>query len=231
MNLALEAQTRLKKGEQLGILRSQGNLPAVLYGRDDKPVNLSIPYGKFERVWHKAGKTTLVDVSVDSHEPSKVLIHDIQYHPVTDKIIHIDLYKVKLTEKITATIPVHIVNEDESLAVKELQGSLIVNKNEIEVEAYPQDLVPAIEVDASALKTFDDVIHVKDLRAPKGIEIITDPEEVVVLVQPPRSEEELAELEEKPVEDVEAVAVEEKGKEEEPAEGEATPVAEEKTEN
>lgn len=227
MNLALEAQTRVKKGKQVRALRSQGNLPAVLYGREEKPVNLSIPYGKFERVWHKSGKTTLVDVTVDNHEPTKVLIHDIQYHPVTDKIIHVDFYKVKLTEKITATIPVHMVNEDEVLAVKELQGSLIINKNEIEVEAYPQDLVPAIEVDVSALKTFDDVIHVKDLVVPKGIEIITDPEEVVVLIQPPRSEEELAELEEKPVEDVEAVAVEEKGeKEEETAEAEVMPTDE-----
>lgn len=226
MTLQIKAQPRDRTGKQVRSLRVQGLMPAVLYGNNQKPTNLTIDQADFRRVYQKAGKTTLIDLAILDQNLVKVLIHDLQLHPVSNQIIHTDFYQVKLTEKIHATVPVQVVGE--APAVKELQGTMIVNKNELDVEAYPQDLVPAIEVDISPLKTFDDVIHAKDLLAPKGIEILTDPDEVIVLIQPPRSEEELAKLEEKPVEDVETVAVEEKGQEEATVEDEGQEGTQEK---
>jgi len=134
------------------------------------------------------------------------LVHEVQIDPVTMKAIHIDFYKVNMKEKIKTEIPIKKIGE--SSAVVDLEGILVTNRDEVEVECLPADLIPEIEVDLSALKTFDDVIKVSNLKVPATIEILDDPEEVVFLVQPPRSEEELAELEEKPEEDVEAVEVE-----------------------
>lgn len=219
MTLKLQAQPRLRRGKQSNQLRAQGWLPVIMYGHRQKSEALTVRFGQFERLWQKAHGTTMIDLEIEGRRPSQVLIHDIQLHPVTNRIIHADLYQVKLTEKIKTTIPIQVVGE--APAAKELQGTLITTKNEVEVEALPQNLVPAIEVDISGLRTFEDVIQIQDLKIPPGLALLDQPEEVVVLVQPPRSEEELAELKQKPVEDVESVAVEERGKAEEV--GEAKP--------
>ncbi|MEK7447724.1 MAG: 50S ribosomal protein L25, partial [Patescibacteria group bacterium] len=100
--------------------------------------------------------------------------------------------------KITASIPLNFTGD--SKAVIDLSGSLITNKSEVEVECLPADLPHEIEVDISVLEDFEAVIHVKDIKVPEGVEIKDDLEETVALVEPPRSEEELAELEE-PVEE------------------------------
>lgn len=203
-------------------LRANGEIPANVYGGDFKNQNIAVDSLAFDKVFTVAGESSLINLAIENSEPLKVLVHEIQIDPVTMKVIHIDFYKVNMKEKIKTEIPLKQVGE--SPAVVDLEGSLVTNKDAIEVECLPSDLVHEIEVDISVLKTFDDVIHVSDLKVPAGIEVLDDLEEVAILVQPPRSEEELAELEEKPEEDVEAVAVEggkpEEG--EEVVEGEAT---------
>ena len=135
--------------------------------------------------------------------PTKVIIQDIQRHPLSNAIIHADLHQVKMTEKLRAEIMLHFVGE--SVAVKELGGVLVKNLDHIKVETLPADLVSEIAVEISSLKTFDDVIHVKDLAVPKGITVLDKEDEVVVLVTPPRSEEELAALEKETVDEKAAV--------------------------
>ncbi|MFA5129278.1 MAG: hypothetical protein WC445_04995, partial [Patescibacteria group bacterium] len=132
---------------------------------------------------------------------------------ISNQPIHLDIYKVKMSEKLTTEIPLSFINE--SAAVLELEGNLVKNFDALEVECLPNDLVSEFEVDLSLLKTFDDTIKIADIKIPKTIEVKADPEEVVALVMPPRSEEEMAELETEVVEDVEAVEVEEKAKEDE----------------
>lgn len=120
-----------------------------------------------------------------------------------------------MTEKIVTEIPLKFIGE--APAVVDLDGTLLVNRDNIEVECLPTDLVHEIEVDISSLKTFDDLIKVADLKIPKGLEVLNDPNEVVASVTPPRSEEELAELEapvEEKVEEVEEVEKERKEEEE-----------------
>lgn len=202
-------------------LRRQGYVPAILYGHEVKNVPLQVKYSDLLKTYRHAGSSTLVELQFD-HDKRTVLIHDLDHDPVSDNIIHADFYQVKLTEKIKAEIPLVLVGE--SPAVKELEGTLLNNKDHVNVEALPQDLVHEITVDISVLKTFEDTIDIKDLVTPKGITVLDNPDEMVVLVQPPRSEEELAELEQKveEAEEVEKVEVEEKGKkEEEEAQAEA----------
>ena len=212
-----------RTGQKVSDLRASGKIPANVYGKDFKNQNIVVDTLTFDKVFAEAGESSLINLAIGETEPIKGLIHEVQLDPVTMKAIHIDFYKVDMKQKIKTAIPIKGIAQ--SSAVVDLEGTLVTNRDEVEVECLPADLIPEIEVDLSALKTFDDVVKVSDLKVPEGIEILDDPEEVVFLVQPPRSEEELAELEEKPEEDVEAVKVEG----EKPEEGEGVVEGEEAT--
>jgi large subunit ribosomal protein L25 len=116
-----------------------------------------------------------------------------------------------MDEKIKTEIPLSFTGESE--AVEQLEGSLVTNKDAIEVECLPTDLVSEIEVNISSLKTFEDTIKISDLKIPANIEILHDQDEIIALVEEPRSEEELAELEEKSAEEEEKEALEKMGAE------------------
>lgn len=193
-------------------MRKQGLLPVILYGRETDAVPLSIPFDVFEKLHKEVGETTIIDLKIEGEsKPRSVLIKNLQFDPVTDNYIHIDLYQIKVGEKLRATVPLRFVGE--SLAVKDLEGILVTNKNEIEVECLPKDLPRDIEVDISVLKEIDDSIILKDLKIPKEVELLDDIDESIIVVTPPTVEEEVAVKEET----VEAVV--EEGKEDE--EGEA----------
>jgi large subunit ribosomal protein L25 len=130
-------------------------------------------------------------------EKSKnVLIHDVAKDPVNDKIIHVDFYEVRMDKAIRTEVP--LVFEGEAPAVKNLEGVLVKNITEVEVEALPKDLPHEIKIDISSLETFDDHIRIKDLKLSEGVKILAELEETIVSVIPPRTQEEIEELEKKP---------------------------------
>lgn len=201
-------------GKKVKSLRRDGVLPAVIYGKHDDSLNISIPEREFEKLYKDAGGNTIVLIKQEGEEDKNVLIHKVDRHPVNDKIIHIDLFKINMKEKITAKVPLHFTGD--SKAEREMDGSLITNKSEVEVECLPLDLPHEIEVSIEVLDDFEKAIHVKDLVAPEGVTILDEGEETVATVEPPRSEEEMAELEEP----VEEEIPEEEGEEKEGEEGE-----------
>lgn len=209
--------TAEKRNQPAKEIRMSKKIPAIIYGKNYKNVNLALDEVTFNRIYKEAGSSNLIDLDF-AGESAKVLVHDVQQHPVTEEILHVDFLKIDMKEKIKTEIPLEFVGE--TPLVIEQEGSLITNKDVVEVECLPNDLVDHIKVNISVLIEFEQNIKVSDIKAPQGIEILDDPEEVVVLVQPPRSDEELEALEEEVVEDVESVEVEEKGKEEETAESE-----------
>jgi len=228
--LILKVSPREQTGKKVAVLRGQGLLPAVLYGADEKPTSVAISYIEFVKIYKKAGGSTLVELDL-SGKKVNTLVAEIQINPATRRYIHADFKAVKMTEKITATVPLVFVGE--APAVEEQDGTLVKNLDEVEVSCLPGDLPHEIEVDIAGLVDFDASIHVSNIKAPQGVEILDDGEETVALVEPPRSEEELAALEEAPVEEVGAVEVEgedlsvqagkaegEEGEEGVPAEGE-----------
>lgn len=194
---SLSAQERKQTGKSVNTLRQADKLPAVLYGHKIKSQNLVLKLHEFEKVLEGAGESTLVDLKIGEQPPVKVLIYDIQRQPVSHQIIHADLYQVRMDEKITTDVELVFINE--SSAVKNLAGSLVKAMDSIEVECLPGDLISHIEVDISVLKTFEDVIRVKDLNVPEKIHILSDLESAVALVEEPVKEEELVVEEEKPV--------------------------------
>lgn len=202
--IVLSSSKRELTGKKVKRIRKQGLLPIILYGHQIASKPLQAKKDDFLKVYKTAGTSSLVDLKVDSEKPIKVLIHSLQKDPVSDELLHADLYQVKMTEKIETEVPIKL--EGESAAVKEQDGTLVSNRDHVKISCLPQDLISEIEVDISVLKTFEAKILVKNLNVPKGVEILDEPEEVVALVEPPRTEEELAKLEEAPVtEEKEAV--------------------------
>lgn len=194
---SLAATTRTVTGKKVKQLRRAGQVPVIAYGHGITPTALTVDHKGLRTIWHEAGSSQLVDLAIDDAKPVKILIHDLQTHPVSGDIVHADLYQVKMTKKLETEIPLKFVGE--SLAVKDLEGNLITEKDALEIRCLPADLVPEFEVDISVLKTFEDVIKVSDVKVPSAIEVLNDAEETVALVTAPRSEEEIEALAEQPV--------------------------------
>jgi len=226
--ISLIAQKRTVLGKQVAELRRNNIIPAVIYGKKENPANIQVDAKKFDRIFKKAGTSALVDLKIDDDKDVKILIQDVQFDPITGNPIHADFYKIRRDEKLTTEIPLKFIGI--SPAVKELEGNFISNYDEIEVECLPDDLIPEIVVDISGLKTFDDQIKVSELNIPSNIKVLTNVEEVVALVNPPRSEEELEAMEAESVADAEKAGIEEMEKkaEDEKAEKEAEKEASEK---
>lgn len=200
MDLELKVQIRENVGKNLESLRKQGIVPATVYGSGHKPVSVQVSYDELKRVFEKAGESTLIRLKV-GEESKNVLIHDISKDLVTGNFIHVDFYQVRMDKAIKAEVA--LVFEGEASAVKILEGVLVKSINHVEVEALPKDLPHEIKVDVSVLDSFDKYIRVKDLILPPGVKIDLEPEETIVSVMPPRTEEEIKATEETPTETVE----------------------------
>jgi len=225
----LKAAPRELLGKKVKILRIKGQIPAILYGRNFKPQPLVLDKKEFTKISAEAGEASLINLEVPGQKPMKVLIRHLQKDPVKDDLIHLDLYKVDMTQEIQTEIPLEF--EGLAPAVEELEGNLITNKTTLKVECLPDKLVSKIAVDISVLRTFEDLICVKDLKIPEGIKVQDSSEDVIAQVTPPRSEEELkameaetaAEAEKTQIETMEAEAVQEKTGEEPAAKEEQAP--------
>ena len=225
MTFVLEAKTRTEKRKKTNSVRNAGGIPAVVYGKHQEPLSLTIAGHAFAKVYDEAGESTLVDLAIDGKEAMKVLIHEVQFDAVTQRPAHVDLYAVDMTQKLITEIP--LVFTGESKAVKELGGTLVKNNDNLEITCLPKDLIHEIVVNIDALKTFDDRITAGDLKMPQGITLLDKPDEVIAYVAEPRSEKELEQLDEKIEEKIEEVEVEEKGKPKEEGEEGAETAAEE----
>lgn len=192
--ITLDALLRDAKGRNaVQVLRGEGRIPAVLYGQGTESMTVSVDAKAFRAVYLEAGEGQVVTLMIEGKE-HPVFVKELSLDPVTQLVQHIDFYQVDLKKEVVA--PVELSFEGESPAVKELAGTLIRVMTELEVKALPNDMPESIVVDLSVLKTFEDSISIKDLSVPSGVEILADVEETVATVEAPRSEEELAALDE-----------------------------------
>lgn len=183
----LEAATRTDTGTSAAArLRRDGRLPAVLYGHGLASQSLSVDAHELTVLRRHVGATTLVDLVVDGHKPQPVLVHGVQLHKLTHRPLHVDLFAVRMTEELTAEVP--LVGDGMAPAT-ELGGTLVHSLTSIKVRALPNDLPEAIHYDLSPLTGYDQAITVADLVAPHGVAIHADPAEVVARVLQPRVEE------------------------------------------
>jgi len=210
--IELSANTRDILGKKVRFLRRQGITPANLYGHNLKSTALQVDTVELKHTLSKAGKSSLVALMVDgTKRPKMVVVRDIQREPLTGDLLHVDLYQVKMQEKIKLDVPLLFVGE--APAVKDRGGILVQNMNSIEVECLPANMPHNIEVDLSVLSELDQAVHVKDLSIDESVTILTDPEQSIVQIVRSKVEVEIAE-------EVAAaeVAVEAEAPEEAPAE-------------
>jgi len=227
--MELAVQKREILGRRVKELRRQGLIPAELYGRGIDNLHLVVPEKDFNKVFKQAGENQVVDLDV-AGQKRPVLIYEINRDAVTDEILNIDFYQVRLDEKLRVKVPVEFTGD--SPAIK--AGNILVKAiQEIEVEALPGNIPHSFIVDISRLAEVGQDFKVKDFVADKNVKILIEPESVIVTIQAPLTEEEEKALEEQAVPGVEAVKVEtEEKKAERAAEktvgGEPAPAPDEK---
>ncbi|MFH2231628.1 MAG: 50S ribosomal protein L25 [Patescibacteria group bacterium] len=216
MALSLNVKTRESIGKRVKDVRNTGDLPGVVYGQEIEPKHIALALRDFSKISKKLGSSSLLDLTIDSEEPVKALVQEVQVHPVTMVPIHIDLRQIKMGEKLTVDVPLSFVGE--APAVKELSGTLMRAYDSLSIKCLPRHLPSEIEVDLSKLKTFDDDITIADLGLSQDLEVQNDLDSVLASVTPPLTEDQLKKMEEGTTADVDSVKVE--GEEEKVEEGE-----------
>ncbi len=210
----INAEKRNVVGKQVKALRRQGILPGVIYGRHIEAFPIQMDAHNAALILDKLTASSLITIDVDG-EKFSVLMRDRQRDVIFGDLLHVDFLVVSLTEKLRATIELKLVGEAPVADNPEVVVTQVLN--DIEIEAFPQDLPEVIEVDISTLETVDDEITVADLDLGENIAILTDPNETIVSVGYVAQEEVVEEAE------VVEPEVVEKGKKEaaeEEAEGE-----------
>ena len=195
MEAVLTANVREETGKGIAHkLRSEGQIPAVLYGKDNLVITLNTR--EVQKVLSVFGASQLLKLKLVKGKKSSerpVLIKEVQVDPVKGHLLHVDLYEVSLDHKVTLAMPVVLIGQEERANDGSIVEQLLY---EVEITCLPTAIPKNIEVDISKL-TMNQSIAVKDLTPPKEVEFLTAPEEVVVLAALPRVEaaEETAEAE------------------------------------
>ncbi len=169
-------------------VRAAGRIPANIYGKTAAPQNLEVDSIAFKDLVHTAhSEIILVDLSVagDARAERLVLIQDVQHHPLTGSVLHVDFHEVQPTEKVTIKVPVEAVGEP--VGVKSGGGTLEHVLLKLRIRALPKDLPEQINVDVSGLEVGKS-IHIGDIKAPEGVEILGDKHITVLAVAAPVTE-------------------------------------------
>ena len=179
----LAVRPRQVVGKKVAQLRRDGVLPGVVFGGHKDSTSVQTELRPFERSYRRWGNTTLLSLEGLDGDAIPALIHGVARDTMTGRLLHVDFQRVSLTEKTHAEVPLHFVHE--SAAVKTLGAVLIHARSHVTVEAFPQDMPHAIEVDLSPLAEIDDAIYVRDLVVDKtSVQILDDGDELIVKAVP-----------------------------------------------
>ena len=183
-------------GKKVAILRREGKVPVHLYGGVGGSLSLQTTYAELRRLLPEVGLNVPVTVKVDGSTTEDIcFVREVQRHPVTDEVIHVDFLRTDVSRKITADVPV--VLQGTPSAVSLMGGTLIQNMLTLSIEALPLDMPVALNVDVTILEDFDRTIHVSDVGVDEGLTVMSSGDDLVARVAPPRVEvEEVAEVEE-----------------------------------
>lgn len=204
MTITLNATKREERGKQAQRLLAKDLMPAVVYGPNHEAEAVTLPRPEFAKILRDAGESSVIEIT-GLGSTFQVLIHDVDRDPVTTLPRHADLYAIKKGAKVNVAVPLTFIGE--APAVK-AGANLVKVMHELEIESDPSKLPHDIEVDISGLAAIGDQIHVKDIKLPAGVVATVDGEEVVALTQEVAGEE----PEEGAAPDMDAIEVEQKGK-------------------
>ena len=168
--------------------RKDDRIPVAYYAKGVKNRSFSLSYQDFQKAYKKGGRTTIMTFVNEKKEEMPCIVHEIQYHPVTDRVIHVDVMAVDMNKKIRTKVPVRLVGI--SPAVRDLGGILVLSKSAIEIECLPKDLVNEFVLDVSAIADFHTSLKIKDIQMPAGIKSLDNVGISVATVSAPRPTEE-----------------------------------------
>ena len=187
----LTIKRREGTGKQLAKrLRRQGVVPAILYGgAKNEPVTVD-PKSVLRMIAGHAGTTQLLTLKMDGEGGSRLaIIRAMQFDPVSENLVHVDLQEVSTDKPITVRVAVHPVGE--AIGVRDTKGILNLVLHEVTVSCLPTVIPERIDADVSEL-AIGDVLTIADLKAPEGVRVLNDPGQAVATVSPPMAEEEVA---------------------------------------
>lgn len=199
--VVLSATSRDDTGKKIAKqLRREGKIPAIYYAHGEKPVPLFLD--EKEAINIISGSTGLINLSIDDKKIKKCIVKEIQFDPIKNTLVHIDMMGVRLKEKVHVSVPIVVIGE--SIGVKEQGAVMTQSIYELEVSCLPLDIPEKFEIDVTSLKVGDS-IHVKDMHVDK-VDIVNDPDVVIVSVvssrgleiEPTEVEEEEEEVSEEP---------------------------------
>lgn len=169
-------------------LRRAGAVPAILYG-GPAPMSITVDPKSILRMIHgHEGTTQLLTLKVEGGSDGERLavIRELQFDPLTEQLLHVDLQEVSADRPITVRVAIHVVGE--AVGVREEKGILGLVLHELDVACLPRNIPEHIAADVAAMQ-IGDVLTVADLTAPEGVRILNDPGQAVVTLSPPMAEE------------------------------------------
>ena len=192
---SVKLDPRTVTGKKVRQLRRQGVIPVHLYGADIEPSNLQIEGRTLNRLLPQVGTNIPVSVEVEDQEMENIcFVREVQRHPVTEEVIHVDFLRVDVTRTVSAEVPLTLTGT--SPAVSQMAGTLLQNIQTLSIEALPMNMPAEIVVDISVLIDFDTTLLVGDVEVPGNVTVLNDSEDTLVRVAPPRLEVESFEDEE-----------------------------------
>ena len=187
------AEERTLIGKKVKLLRQEGKLPAIIYGKGVEPLTISLDERSATRILNSVTSSNLIVLEVEGKDHT-TLVREKQIHPVNDRILHVDFLEVSLTERIKASVTV--TTQGESPAVKNYGALIVTGLDSLDVECLPQNLPERIVVDISVLEEIGDTINVGDVILPEEVTVLTDSDETLLVATAPAAEEVVEEVEE-----------------------------------
>jgi large subunit ribosomal protein L25 len=183
--LELKVLERDKVGKNANkSLRKDGYIPCVMYKSNEQTRCIKVLERELARIKSTGGENALVDLVYKGKERKKVIIKDIQYHPVKGKMIHVDFFEIEMDKELETKVPLKVIGKSEGIK----QGGILEHTLwELDVSCLPINIPEYIEIDISNLE-IGDSLHVKDIKVPDGVKVLTDAEQSVVSVIDPREE-------------------------------------------
>ena len=170
--LNAEVRSDLGKGASRRLRRNAGNVPAVIYGGDKAPTSITLVGKDLAKMLEsEAAFASVITLKVGGSNES-VLVKALQRHPSKGYVMHADFLRVIAGQKLTAHVPLHFMNQESSVGVKQQGGEILHTINEVEVSCLPKDLPEFIEVDMAKV-ALDQIVHLSDLNVPAGVELVS----------------------------------------------------------
>ncbi len=176
--IAIQAEERKLKGKKVKLIRKEGKLPAVIYGKDIDAIPISLDARETTHTLNRVSGSTILTIRLSGEEYA-ALVREIQRDYIRNEIIHIDFQAVSLKEKLRTNVSINLTGQ--APVVEEYDALVVSGIDQIEVECLPQDLPESIEVDVSNLAEIGDAIYLRDLPVPANVEFLTDPDELVAV--------------------------------------------------